>query len=683
MADLADPDLLAYLQAERAFYDETTARLGSRCDAMRQRLRDMVPTDELGAPWRHAGWEYRWERRGDAEHPRLVRRPADENDAGEAPAPERPASWATVLDLESLAGPDGHVELGVCAVSPSSRLLAYSVDTTGDEVFDLRFVDLESGAELTTRVTGVHHGGAWAGDSSGFVFVVPDAAWRAAELRHVSIGDPGGQAAHVGTVVVVEPDEAFSLDIRLTRSHDWLVVTSASSATTEQFLIPGSSPTAAPVSVAGRNPGVEYAVDHRPGPDGGDLVAVTNDGETEFRLVRAPVPTGDGSGGGVGRGVRPWESLVPPRAGERLLAVDAFAEHLVLSLRKNGHASVRVLPHASPTSGWDLDPPAGASIALGRNPDLGTRRVQVVTEATVLPPSTDEIDLATGVRTPIHQEDVPGHDPSAYVTERRMLAARDGVDIPVVLVRHRQTGLDGTAACLVYGYGAYEAVVDPWFDPATVALLDSGIVFVHAHVRGGGEVGRRWWEQGRLAAKPTSWLDLVDVVDALGRTGLVDHTRVAVRGMSAGGLLVAGAMQQRPEAFAAVVAEVPFVDVVTTMLDEFLPLTTLEWTEWGDPKDPEGFASMLAWSPYDGTRQGERPALLVTGALHDTRVRVTEPAKWVARMRELDAEAGRDPSRLLLRAETGEGAHGGPSGRFARIDYEAEIATWLLDTLGC
>jgi oligopeptidase B len=221
-----------------------------------------------------------------------------------------------------------------------------------------------------------------------------------------------------------------------------------------------------------------------------------------------------------------------------------------------------------------------------------------------------------------------------------------------------------------------------------VSLLDRGLVFVQASVRGGGEVGRSWWEQGRLTAKPTSWHDLVDVADALACPAqpLVDGDRLAIHGMSAGGLLVAGAMQERPDRFAAVVAEVPFVDVLTSMLDESLPLTTLEWREWGDPRDPDGFASLLSWSPYDNTELSpagdQHPRLLVTGALHDTRVRVTEPAKWVARMRAIDAARGADPSQLVFRAETAEGSHGGPSGRFARLDYDAEVAAFLLDALG-
>jgi oligopeptidase B len=672
MRDLSDPALLAYLQDERAFYEDGIAHLDELRSTLGGEMRSRVPQDETGAPWVSAGWEYRWERRGTAEHARLVRRRAGSPEA----APD--ASWQVLLDLDPLAGPGGHVELGVCDVSPSGTLLAYSLDTTGDERFDLRVRDLASGHDLPSVVTGVHHGGAWAADSATYFVVVPDAAWRPAEVRRYRVADQSGPAAEVGSSVVGEPDEAFTLSVHLTRSRQVVVITASSSDCSEAWVLPADDPAAVPRSVAGRRPGIEYSVDHRPDPTGsgrGELFVVTNDGAPEFQLVRGLLDA---------VGPEEWQPLLRPAAGERVLRADAFAGHVVVSMRRDGVPVLRVVPLDGAAT-WDVEAGAAAGLVLAGRQDLDSSAIRVHTEQTVLPRETQDVDLRSGQRVLVHREDVPGHDPDAYRTERRWLAARDGVRVPVLLARHRDVPLDGSAPCVIYGYGAYEAIDDPWFDTATVCLLDRGVVFVHAHVRGGGEVGRAWWEQGRLTAKPTSWHDLVDVADALADPAApaVDGTRVAIRGISAGGLLVAGAMQERPDRFAAVVAEVPFVDVVTSMLDETLPLTTLEWTEWGDPRDPEGFADLLRWSPYDNTGLAQRPRLLVTGALHDTRVRVTEPAKWVARMRDLDAEAGHDPARLLLRAETGEGAHAGPTGRFARLDYEAEIAAWLLDALRC
>ncbi len=289
------------------------------------------------------------------------------------------------------------------------------------------------------------------------------------------------------------------------------------------------------------------------------------------------------------------------------------------------------------------------------------------------------VDLATGERSEAHRQEAPGHDPDAYVCERRELPSADGVLVPATVVRHRDTPLDGSAPALLYGYGAYEAVFEPEWDVALPSLLDRGVVFVHAHVRGGGEGGRGWYLDGRLDRKQNTFSDHVAVADGLVRAGLVDGTRLATRGLSAGGLLQGVVFSQRPDRWRAVVAEVPFVDVVTTMSDATVPLTPQEWGEWGDPRKEEEFRWMLAYSPYDNPPPpGGRPDLLVTGAVHDPRVLVAEPAKWVAILRHTDPEWS---PRCLFRAETGAGAHTGPSGRFAHLAYEAEIQAWLLDKL--
>jgi oligopeptidase B len=436
--------------------------------------------------------------------------------------------------------------------------------------------------------------------------------------------------------------------------------------------------------VAGRRVGVEYHGDHARDADvpGGEaLLVVTNHDAPEFRLVRLAL---DAIGPDA---VDRFEELIGEDPAERLRDVDVFVDHLVLTLRREAAPVLRLVPrhgleHAiDVSSGLD-----GGAIELGHVAEYDTDVVAVTTQSTIAPRITAEVDLVTGARTVQHREETPGYDPGRYRTERRWFAARDGVAIPVVLAHRADVPLDGTAPCLIWAYGAYESVDDPWFDPATASLLDRGVVYGHAHVRGGGEVGRAWWEQGRLERKPTSWHDLVDVADGLagdgGQPPLVDGARLAIRGLSAGGLLVAGALTERPDRWAAVVAEVPFVDVVTTMLDASLPLTTAEWREWGDPRTPEGHADLASWSPYETVPTTPRPHLLVTGALHDTRVRVTEPAKWVARLRTIDAEHGYEPGRTLFRAETGEGAHAGPSGRIARLAYEAEVQAWLLRVFG-
>ncbi len=279
-------------------------------------------------------------------------------------------------------------------------------------------------------------------------------------------------------------------------------------------------------------------------------------------------------------------------------------------------------------------------------------------------------------RTLLKRLEVPGYEPSAYVSDRYAVQAPDGELVPVTVARRADTPLDGSAPCLLYGYGAYEYCFEPEFDPALVSLLDRGVVFAHAHVRGGGECGRRWWLDGSLRHKQNTFSDFVAAAD--GMDGLVDGERIVARGLSAGGLLMGAVFSQAPRRWRGVLAEVPFVDVVNTMLDESLPLTAQEWDEWGDPRRPEDFAWMRAYSPYDNLPPlADRPRLLVTGAVHDPRVMYWEPAKWVARLR---ADGSAD-DRLLLRMELGAGAHVGPSGRFGHLGYEAEVYAWVLDTL--
>ncbi len=376
-----------------------------------------------------------------------------------------------------------------------------------------------------------------------------------------------------------------------------------------------------------------------------------------------------------------WSPVRPERPDERLERVDAFAGHAVLSFRSQTQHRLRVVPlDALASEGLVIAPAYDCgSVVIGTNTDFAAAAVTVEDQSYIQPPVWSDVDLRTGERTERLRREAPGHDPSAYLCESRTVPAPDGTAVPVTLVRHRDTPLDGTAPALLYGYGAYESVYpDQEWDPAIPSLLDRGVVYVHAHVRGGGEGGRRWWLDGRLEHKQHTFGDYAAVADGLAGAGVVDGDRLASRGLSAGGLLQGAVFSQRPDRWRAVVAEVPFVDVVTTMFDASIPLTVTEWDEWGDPRRREEFDWLLAYSPYEHPPTGPRPDLLVTGAMHDPRVMVFEPAKWVARLRETDPAWS---PRCLFRVETGAGAHVGPAGRFAHLGYEAEIYAWILDRL--
>ncbi|MEO6822403.1 MAG: prolyl oligopeptidase family serine peptidase, partial [Candidatus Nanopelagicales bacterium] len=463
--------------------------------------------------------------------------------------------------------------------------------------------------------------------------------------------------------------------------------------TTEEYLVPTSDLSAPPRLVRRREPGVEYALEHAPGhapadtadtgssDDTDGFLVVTNLQAKEFRLAWAPV-----------EGPGQWSPVVGEDPAVRLHSVDAFAAGLAISLRHEGVGIVRVVPRAGEPYDIRSEVPGGLA-RMGRNDDFAASAVTVALQTFAGATVYLDVDLSTGARSERHRDQVLGVDQSAYVQDRMLVPRPDGVAVPVVLVRHRDTPLDGTAPCLLYGYGSYEVCTDPDFGldwPRTLpSLLDRGVVFAVGQPRGGGELGRQWWVDGHLLAKTNTFDDQCAVADFLAG-GVVDGARIVTRGLSAGGLLQGAIYSRRPDRWAGVLAEVPFVDVVTAMLDPSLPLTVTEWDEWGDPREPAAAAVMTSYSPIENRPAvADRPPLLVTGAVHDPRVLVREPARWVAALRHDDPEhgAGIDPGSpvsqrtVLFRCETGAGAHAGPSGRYGQLHYEAEVLAWCFAAL--
>ena len=650
-----------YLTAERAYYDASTSHLRPlRHQLFSEMSGRTLPADE-SVSWARGGYVYSTRTVEGREYTQLLRTRAEDLAAGGAPT--------VILDENELADGHDYCRVGVCEPSPDGRLLAYAVDVAGDEVYVLRFRDLETGEDLPDVVERVHSmGAAWSADSSHFFYTVPDAAWRS----HRVVRHRLGSAAAEDVVVFEDTDEQYEVMVEESRSGDYVVIHTANRNTWEAWLIPTADPLAAPTVVEPRRPGVEYLVAHAPRADGDVLLIVTNDGATEFRLMRTPVATpGTGALGGARRrgprgAARGRGGLRPPRRPAAAAGREpAPADRPPRRQRDRDRRARR---------------PGGGLHRLGAQRGLrhllGARPRGVLLLAARLVRRRPRHRRA-------HAAQAAGRcrptTPASYVSERYAIEATDGALIPVTVVRHRDTPLDGTAPCLMYAYGSYESVDWPMWDPALPSLLDRGVVYAHAHIRGGGERGRTWWDQGHLATKQNTFSDHIAVADGLA-DGMVDGSRIATRGLSAGGLLQGAVFSQRPDRWRAVVAEVPFVDVVTTMLDASIPLTAGEWDEWGDPRRPEDFAWMLAYSPYDNLpAAGTRPDLLVTGAVFDTRVQVFEPAKWTAALRATDPAWS---PRCLFRVETGAGAHGGPSGRYAALDYEAEVYAWVLERLG-
>lgn len=654
-----DPALLAHLVAERLWYDTATGHLNSLVETLRSEMQGRVPLTDRAVSWRLQGCSYYTALPAGREHPQLLR---EKNDSDTA---------EVLLDVNELADESGYVELGLSLVSPDQRWLAYSVDRTGDEVYELRFRDLGTGADLPEVAPRTYYGGAWSSGSDHFFYTVHDDAYRPYQVWQHALGTPVAD----DVLVLEEPDERFELNLRATRSGALVVIWAESRDTREVWVVDAASPASPPRSVGGRRPGIEYHAEHVVLPDGTDaLLLVTNDDATEFRLARCPVPRE------ADQDHTSWSPARAERPDERLERVDGFAGYAVLSFRSQYRHCLRVVPlDALDSDGFVIEPAFDCgTVVIAPNTEYDATVLTVEHQSYAQPPVWSGVDLGTGERTELLRHEAPRHDASSYLCETRTFPAPDGTEVPVTLVRHRDTPLDGSAPAMLYGYGAYEAVYpDQEWDPAIPSLLDRGVVYAHAHVRGGGEGGRRWWLDGRLRHKQHTFDDYAAVADGLA-AGLVDGDRIASRGLSAGGLLQGAVFSQRPERWRAVVAEVPFVDVLTTMFDASIPLTITEWDEWGDPRRREEFDWLRAYSPYDNPPDGSRPDLLVTGALHDPRVMVFEPAKWVARLRETDPEWS---PRCLFRVETGAGAHVGPAGRFAHLAYEAEIYAWILDRL--
>ncbi len=662
-----DASVLAHLAAEREWYNAATSHLAPLIQGLRAELTDRVPATDSSVSWPQHGYSYYTVLPAGREYIQLLRRPGD--------APEGEPDQL-LLDVNELAGAADYVDLGLWCVSPDGQLLAYSVDFEGDEVYELRFRDLGTGADLEDVVPRSYYGGAWSADSAYFFYTVHDDKYRPWQVWRHRTGTP----VTTDELVVEERDEQFELNLHPSRTGDLVVIWSQNRDTSEVWVVDAREPDGPARSVGGRRRGVEYHAEHVRYADGSDeLLVVTNDDATEFRLARCPVPRE------ADQDASAWSPVRAEDAAERLERADAYAGHVVLVSRCRGRTQLRILTSDDLAGeGIVVLPSSGISSLsspLMLNLEHDTDHIVVRDESYLQPPVWSDVSFATGERTERHRKEAPGHDPSSYVGEVRTFPAPDGTEVPATVLRHVATPLDGTAPCVMYAYGAYEAVYpDQEWDPAIPSLLDRGVVYVHAHVRGGGEGGRRWWLDGRLEHKQHTFDDHIAVADGLAGAGLVDGTRIASRGLSAGGLLQGAVFSQRPDRWRAVVAEVPFVDVITTMFDPSIPLTINEWEEWGDPSRPGDYSWMAAYSPYDNLPPaGGRPDLLVTGAVNDPRVMVWEPAKWVAALRESDPEWA---PRCLFRVETGAGAHVGPSGRFAHLAYEAEVYAWLLDKLG-
>jgi oligopeptidase B len=661
LRDRDDPAVRAHLEAENAHAAAVLAHLDPLREELFAEIRSRVQETDASAPVADGGWCYYHRTVADLAYPIHCRRPDGPDARRPVDAEHPPADEQVVLDENALAAGHDYLAVGGLDVSPDHRLAAYLVDTTGSERFTLRIRDLASGTDIATVTENAAYGLAWMRDSATLLYTVADDAWRPFQVwRHRLGADPGTDG-----LVLEEPDERFWLGLGTTRSRDLVVVALGSKSTSEIHLLDAHDPDAVPRVVAPRRDGVEYHVDHDAARD--RLVIITNaDAAADFAVLTAPLDRPD-----------QWGSLVPHRPGIRVESVDAFATHLVLSERTAARTQLRVVDPLTGQGEPIAMPEAVYTAEVGPNPDYATPLLRYVYTSLTTPATVIDLDLASGIRTTVKQHPVRGgYDPGDYVTTREWATAPDGTAIPLSIVRRRDTPVDGTAPCLLYGYGAYEISTDPDFRSWRLSLLDRGFVYAVGHVRGGGEMGRAWYEAARYTNKATSFADFAACADHLVAAGYTGRDRLGIEGGSAGGLLVAATLNLRPDLCAAAIAAVPFVDVLNTMSDPTLPLTVVEYEEWGTPEDPAFFAAMRSWSPYDNVRAADYPALLVTAGLNDPRVGFWDPAKWFARLREV----GTGDRPFLLKTELGAG-HAGPSGRYEAWRERALFLAFLIDTL--
>ncbi|HWK89051.1 MAG TPA: S9 family peptidase [Longimicrobium sp.] len=650
LRDRASPQVIAYLQAENAYADTAMAGTKALQETLYQEMLGRIKQTDLSVPDRIGPYYYYSRTVEGKSYSILARR------RGSMDAPEE-----VLLDRNELAEGKRYFSTGAVTISPDHRLMAFSVDTTGSEYFTLMVKDLTTGRVLPERIDSVHFSVTWAGDNRTLFYSKTDAAQRPDRIfRHVLGTDP-----RTDQLVLHEPDVLFRVSVSRTKDDRYMVLSSSSFTSSESRVAPADNPVSFRL-VEPRQKDVVYALTHK---DGRFLIRTNADGATNFKLVEAPVADPSRAS---------WRDVVAHRDSVLLDGFDVFRGYIVLFERANALRQIRV---RDVRTGQDHTIEFAEPVYTaggGSNPEYNTDTLRFSYTSMVTPSSVYDYDMRTRQRVLRKQTEVlGGYDPSRYATERTWARAADGVMVPVSLVYRKPLARDGSRPLLLYAYGSYGSSTDPTFSSGNLSLLDRGVVYAIAHIRGGQEMGRAWYDQGKMLNKRNTFTDFTAVAEHLVRERWTSSDRLAIRGGSAGGLLMGAVVNMRPDLFRVVVADVPFVDVINTMLDASIPLTAGEWEQWGNPAVEEHYRYMLTYSPYDNVERKAYPAMLVTTGLNDPRVAYWEPAKWVARLRAMKT----DQNLLLLRTNMGAG-HGGSSGRYDALREQAFRYAFILTQLG-
>jgi oligopeptidase B len=646
----SNPKVIDYLKAENAYTDTMMKPTEPLQEKLYTEMTGRIKPADMSVPYFENGYWYYTRFETGKDYPVYCRKPKTLQ-----------AKEEILLDGNKMAIGQSYFNIGGYAVSPNNTILAYGVDTVSRRQYKIYFKNLKSGKPYPEELTMTAGFAVWAADNKTVFYPAIDESLRLYKIfRHV-LGTPAQQDVEI----YHEKDETFSVAVEASRSKKYIFLVADSTLTTEFRYLDASTPLAEFTMFQPRTRGLEYSVDHL----GDKFYVLTNDQARNFRLMEAdPGRTGRAD----------WREVIPHRADVYLQGFDLFKDYLVLSERKDGMPQIRVIPGGE-KDGYYIEFPDKTYVAYPTpTPEPATEFLRFSYTSLTTPATVYEFNMKTRAQTVLKQQEVPGgYRPEDYVTERLYAPAYDGTLVPISVIYRKGTRDKGPSPLLIYGYGSYGYSTDPDFNIMRISLLDRGFIVALAHIRGGSEMGRAWYEDGKLFKKMNTFTDFISCAEYLVRHGYTTPCRLFAQGGSAGGLLMGAVVNLRPDLFKGALAAVPFVDVVTTMLDSSIPLTTSEYDEWGDPNKPDYYEYMMTYSPYDNVRPKNYPAMLVTTGLHDSQVQYFEPAKWVARLRATKT----DTNRLLLKTNMDAG-HGGASGRFRRLKEAAFQYAFILDLAG-
>lgn len=647
-----DPAIRAHLEAENSYQERLMADTVELRKILFSEMKGRIREDDSSVPMRDGPYAYGSSYRLGGQHPRYFRK-----------ALEGAPDEEILLDGDREAEGKAYFQLGGIDHSSDHKRLLWAYDDKGSEFYTLRVRDIATGAELPDRVESTGGGGAWAADNDGFFYTLLDDNHRPSKVLFHRLGDDIANAR----LIYEETDPGFFMSVGGTRRNDWIMISISDHETSEYRILPAADPFAEPRLVAPRETGLQYDLE-----EGGDVFFIlTNEGDAkDFKIMTAPATDPVRAN---------WEELVPHQPGRLILSIAGFSNYLVRLERFEGLPRIVVRERATGEEHAIAFDEEAYSLGMAGSYEYDTDVLRFSYSSMTTPAQVFDYDMRTRTRTLLKTQEVPsGHDPDAYVTRRLMAAAEDGEMIPVSLLYRRDTPLDGSAPCLLYGYGSYGISIPASFNTNCLSLVDRGFVYAIAHVRGGKDKGYSWYDDGKRAHKQNTFRDFIAVAKHLAGEGYTAHDRIVAHGGSAGGMLMGAVANIAPEVFGAIIAEVPFVDVLNTMLDASLPLTPPEWPEWGNPiASEEDYKTIAAYSPYDNVGARDYPPILALAGLTDPRVTYWEPAKWVARLR--DRKSGDNPVLFKINMNSG---HAGASGRFSRLEEIAYTYAFALKVTG-